>query len=183
MSDQQVNRRFFLFAAASCVAASMTGCVHYQFGNRNLYRPDIHTVHVPIFKSESFRRDLGERLTESIIREIQDTTPYRIADAQMADSVLRGTIVRDDKFVQGTNPLDDPRILREDLQIQYEWIDQRGQLIRQPATLSLASVLRTDTLTAQGVLYPEAGQSMVTAQQEAIDAFAKQVVQNMQAPW
>ncbi len=183
MHEQQPNRRFFLFAAAGLAVANMTGCVHYQVGNRNLYRPDIHTVHVPIFKSESFRRDLGERLTERVIKEIQDTTPYRIADAETADSILRGTIVRDDKFVQGTNPLDDPRILREDLQIQYEWIDQRGQLIRQPASLSLAPILRTDTVTARGVLYPEAGQSMVTAQQEAIDAFAKQVVQNMQAPW
>ncbi|RCS51896.1 hypothetical protein DTL42_10070 [Bremerella cremea] len=183
MPNQHTNRRNFLLAAAGMALANMTGCVHYQFGNRSLFRPDIHSVHVPIFKSESFRRDLGERLTEQIIREIEDTSPYRIADAESADSVLRGTIVRDDKFVQGTNPLDDPRILREDLQIQYEWYDQRGQLIRQPTTVSLSQILKTGTITARGILYPEVGQTIVTAQQEAIDAFAKQVVENMQAPW
>ena len=159
------------------------GCVHYQFGNRSLYRPDIRTVHVPIFESESFRRDLGERITEAVIEEIKTTTPYAIADEQTADTVLRGKLVRDNKLVQGTNPLDDPRILQVDFQIQYEWIDQRGELIRQPATLSLAPILESDLITTRGVLYPEPGQSMVTTQQEAIEAFAREVVQNMQAPW
>lgn len=182
MLEPRLTRRSFLLAA-SLAASSLVGCVHYQIGNRSLYRPDIRTVHVPIFQSESFRRDLGERITEAVIEEIKTTTPYQIADAQTADTVLRGTLVRDNKLVQGTNPLDDPRILQVDLQIQYEWIDQRGELIRQPATLSMAPILRSELITTRGVLYPEPGQSMVTTQQEAIDAFAKEVVQNMQAPW
>lgn len=92
-------------------------------------------------------------------------------------------MVVDDKFVQGVNGNDDPRILQESFQIQYEWIDQRGQLVRQPAALGTAPVLMNETITATGILYPEPGQSMVTAQQEAIDEFARQVVRHMQAPW
>lgn len=182
MPNTHVTRRSFLLAAGLAVSG-MIGCAHYQIGNRTLYRPDIRTVHVPIFDSQSFRRGLGERITERIIKRIEDTTPYTIADAQTADSVLRGTLVTDNKLVQGTNPLDDPRILQVDFQIQYEWIDQRGELIRQPATLNMAPVLRSEMFTTHGVLYPEPGQSMVTAQDEAIDQFAKEVVQNMQAPW
>ena len=174
-----------LSALAVCllVLSGMLGCVHYQFGHRSLYQPDIHTVHVPIFTSRSFRRDLGERVTEAVVKEIEATTPYKVTSAASADSVLRGTLVDDHKLVQGQNQYDEPRILQQDLQITYEWIDQRGELIRQPATLSLAPVLRSDSISNNGVFYPEAGQSITTAQQEAIQNFAKQVVRTMQAPW
>ena len=37
------------------------GCATYQIGNRSLYPQDVHTVYVPIFDSDSFRRNLGER--------------------------------------------------------------------------------------------------------------------------
>ncbi|MFN3151900.1 LPS assembly lipoprotein LptE [Bremerella sp.] len=176
------NRSVFV-AAVVLIAAFSVGCVHYQIGNRSLYRPDIRTIHVPIFTSNSFRRDLGERITEAVIKEIEATTPYKITDAQSADSVLRGTLVTDTKLVQGQNTLDDPRILQESLQIQYEWIDQRGQLVRQPGALAFAPILMNETITATGILYPEPGQSMVTTQQDAINQFAKEVVRHMQTPW
>ena len=183
MHDLRKPTRLILLSAAFIALVSQIGCVHYQIGNRSLYRPDIRTVHVPIFRSGSFRPDLGERITEAVVKEIESTTPFKVVDAQSADSVLRGSLVVDDKFVQGVNGNDDPRILQESFQIQYEWIDQRGQLVRQPAALGTAPVLMNETITATGILYPEPGQSMVTAQQEAIDEFARQVVRHMQAPW
>ena len=176
------TRSLFL-AAIVVMTAGLVGCVHYQIGNRSLYRPDIRTVHVPIFTSLTYRRDLGERITEAVIKEIEATTPYKVTDAQSADSVLRGSLLNETKVVQGQNSLDDPRILQESFQIHYEWIDQRGQLVRQPGTLSLAPVLMSETLTANGILYPEPGQSMVTAQQDAINQFAREVVRHMQTPW
>ncbi|MEW4560958.1 LPS assembly lipoprotein LptE [Bremerella sp. JC770] len=175
--------RFSLLAALLLITVGQVGCVHYQIGNRSLYRPDIRTVHVPIFVSNTYRRELGERITEAVIKEIEATTPYKVTDAQSADSVLRGSLLNETKLVQGQNSLDDPRILQENFQIHYEWIDQRGQIVRQPGTLSLAPVLMSETLTATGVLFPEPGQSMVTAQQDAIDQFAQEVVRHMQTPW
>ncbi len=178
-----IPTRALVLAAMLMVTVVSVGCVHYQIGNRSLYRPDIRTVHVPIFTSLTYRRDLGERITEAVIKEIEATTPYKVTDAQSADSVLRGSLVTENKLVQGQNSLDDPRILQENLQIHYEWIDQRGQLIRQPGALAMAPVLMSETLTATGIFYPEPGQSMVTAQQDAIDQFARQLVRHMQAPW
>lgn len=175
--------RSLLLIAILLITAVPVGCVHYQIGSRSMYRPDIRTVHVPIFTSLTYRRDLGERITEAVIKEIEATTPYKVTDAQSADSVLRGSLVTENKLVQGQNTLDDPRILQENFQIHCEWIDQRGQLIRQPGALSLAPVLMTETITATGILYPEPGQSMVTAQQDAIDQFAREVVRKMQTPW
>jgi len=183
MRHPQTPTRSILLAGLLMVTASLVGCVHYQIGNRTLYRPDIRTVHVPIFTSNSFRRELGERITEAVIKEIEATTPYKTTDAQSADSVLRGTLVTENKLVQGQNTLDDPRILQEVLQFHCEWIDQRGQLVRQPGALALAPVLMSETVTANGVFYPEPGQSIVTAQQDAIDEFAREVVRRMQTPW
>ena len=47
------------------------GCAAYQIGNQSLYPLEIHTVAVPVFQSNSFRRNLGERLTEAVVKEIE----------------------------------------------------------------------------------------------------------------
>ena len=80
-------------AASVCVlqVALLSGCAGYQIGNRPLYRPDIRTVHVPVVQSESYRRYLGERLTEAIVKEIELRTPYKVVDEASADSVLSRT--------------------------------------------------------------------------------------------
>ena len=43
------------------LALAPAGCACYRFGAATLYPPDIHTVYVPVFESDSFRRGLGER--------------------------------------------------------------------------------------------------------------------------
>src|SRR5262245_15718707 len=73
--------------------ASLTGCAGYQIGRRSLYRPDVRTVHVPMIQSDSYRRYLGERLTEAIVKEIELRTPYKVVDAGSADSVLSVRLV------------------------------------------------------------------------------------------
>ena len=50
---------------------------------------DVRTVHVPVFQSESFRRNLDYLLTEAVQREIRTRTPYRLDDAETADTILK----------------------------------------------------------------------------------------------
>ena len=69
------------------------GCAGYQIGNQSLYPLEIHTVYVPMFQSNSFRRNLGERLTEAVVKEIEKRTPYKVVSDPNADSVLTGRIV------------------------------------------------------------------------------------------
>ncbi len=54
-----------------CLAPS-AGCAGYRVGMDSLYPTDIHTVYVPMFESDSFRPNLGERLTEKVIKQIDD---------------------------------------------------------------------------------------------------------------
>ena len=83
--------------AFSLLPLLFCGCAAYQIGNQSLYPLEIHTVSVPVFQSNSFRRNLGERLTEAVVKEIERRTPYKVVSDPGADSVLTGRIVTERK--------------------------------------------------------------------------------------
>ena len=161
--------------------SAFPGCAGYQIGQRALYRPDIRTVHVPIALSESFRRNLGERLTEAVVKEIELKTPYKVVDADSADSVLSLRLVSDSKRVLANNRFSEPRDIENDYFIQVSWVDRRGDLIITPNGIPAAPLLLN---IGQAVNFvPEGGQSLATAQQEAIQRLAQQVVGQMELAW
>ncbi|HEX5105261.1 MAG TPA: LPS assembly lipoprotein LptE [Pirellulaceae bacterium] len=169
--------------SAFCILHSaflLTGCAGYQIGQRSLYRPDIRTVHVPVVQSNSFRRYLGERLSEAIVKEIELKTPYKVVGPDAADSVLRVQLVSESKRVLTENRYDEPRDIETDFFIQLSWIDRRGDLIS-AADIPAQPLLLSISQSASFV--PEAGQSISTAQQEAIQRLAEQVVGQMEIAW
>src|SRR2546421_386051 len=64
------------------------GCAEYHLGVGSLYRPDIRTVGVEMFDSLSYRRYLGERLTEAVVKEIEHRTPYKEASQRLAREIV-----------------------------------------------------------------------------------------------
>ncbi len=170
-------RRMFawFFALAACWAVS--GCAGYQIGARSLYRPDIQTVYVPVFVSDAFRRNVGELLTEAVVKEIELKTPYKVVSSQNADSVLTGRITSIRKRVVGENINDDPRELELSWQVQINWTDRRGQTITQYQTPFSPLALEVGQ-TATFV--PEAGQSFATTELESIQRLARQIVGRME---
>lgn len=167
-----------------CLAATLPvlgGCAGYQAGNRSLYRPDVRTVHVPMVQSDSYRRYLGERLTEAIVKEIELRTPYKVVDADVADSVLQVRLVSDSKRVLAENRFDEPRDIETDFFIQVSWIDRRGDLILTPAGIPAIPLMLN--IGQQANFVPEGGQSLATAQQEAIQRLAQQIVGQMELAW
>lgn len=157
------------------------GCAGYQLGNKSLFRPEIRTVHVPVFESASFRRFLGERLTEAVIKEIELETPYKVISSPDADSVLVGRIVDDRRRVIGETVNDDPRILGTDMLVTVSWFDRRGEVLAEESSFALAPM--SFFTSASGDFIPEAGQSVTTAHQEAIQSLARQIVQQMETRW
>jgi hypothetical protein len=157
------------------------GCSGYQIGTDSLYSPGIRTVHVPIFRSSSFREDLAERLTEAVCKEIERKTPFKVVGTPNADSVLTGTLVNDEKVVDAVNRYDDPRVETFALEVQVEWRDKRGNHIRR-----MEPVLLHDTfanLNSSANLIPEFGHSTSTSSQKALVDASKQIVGMMEAPW
>ena len=161
--------------------AATAGCATYRFGHQSLYRPDVRTVFVPVFESDSLRPQLGERLTEAVIREIQTRTPYKVVATPDADSTLSGKISRETKRVMAKNKYNDSRGLETELTAQVRWVSRRGDVLMQSTSIPFAPLgLQA---VADSYFMPEAGQSLATAQQAAISRMAREIVGQMEAWW
>jgi len=161
------------------VLTAVAGCRGYIVGSA--YSPDIRTVYVPIFKSDSFRRGVEFQLTEAVQKEIQNRTPFRIAKSPEADTILTGKIIRIRKSVLGETGQDDPRQLQLQLAVEVTWEDRRsGRILsEQRIPITPGSV----QLFSQADFAPEIGQSLATAKQQAVDTMARQIVDMMETPW
>jgi hypothetical protein len=163
------------------IALFAAGCAGYQLGSRSLYRPDIRTVHVPVVESDSFRRYLGERLTESLVKQIELNTPYKVVGAAEADSILTCRIVSESKRVLSEDRFDQARDVETDFFVQVSWVDRRGDLIMSHNDVPVQPLLLNISQTANFV--PEGGQSLATAHKEAIDRLADQIRGQMELAW
>lgn len=150
------------------LAALTAGC---GYRTDTLFRHDIETVHVEIFESKEFRRDMEFRLTEAVKKRVATDTPYRVADRSKADTILRGELLEQRQamfapdFVTRT-----PRDMQLSLVLRMEWKDVRTGRVLADRPLLLESV---DYL-------PPAGETEPFAQAKAIDRLAAKIVAQMQ---
>ena len=156
------------------------GCFGYQMGGNGLYRPDVRTIHVPVFRSESFRREVGERLTEAVVKTIEQRTTYKVVGRPLADSVLVGRVVDNQKRVVAENTDDEPRNLEVGYVVELDWYDRQGRRLIQRGVIPLPGSI---TIGASSYLIPESGQSYATAEQETLDRLADQIVSQLEMPW
>jgi hypothetical protein len=146
----------------------------YRAGHCTLHTPNVRSVHVQMFENETFRRGLGPWLTEAVAKEVQLRTPYRIADAQTADSFLRATWVVDRKTVLIESANDDARDIGYTGKVEVTWTDRNGVPLAESRLIKI-----TDDVS----FVPEGGQSMTTAQMELVKQLAQQIVNQMETPW
>lgn len=158
-----------------------SGCAGYRFGTASLYPPDIRTVYVPMFESDSLRRGLSERLTEAVIKEVELKTPYKVVSDPNADSILTGRILNDVKRVIVEDRYDQQRENEITLVAEVSWVDRRGDMIGGRGNLPIPDSLAT--IIGTGTAVPEFGQSVATGQQQAINRMAEQIVSLMETPW
>lgn len=160
---------------------TLAGCVGYQVGAGSLYAPDVTTVYVPMIDSDSYRRDLGERLTEAVVKEIELKTPYKVVSTPDADSILSARLLTDTRRTLIENAFDDPRLSETELRAEVTWLNRRRLPIVPmqaiPVPGQLVEISQTSTLI------PESGESVATSQQQAIERLAQQIVSTMEAPW
>ena len=166
--------RFLLSISLFWLAANLTGCASYQIGNQCLFRPDVKTVHIPIFESDSFRQFLGERLTEAVIKEVESRSPYKVSSLQTADSILQGKLILDQKRVLIESRTDEGRDVQVNMIVQVGWNDRYGQPLMKSRQIQINQFAN---------FVPEGGQSLSTAQQEVIDKVARDIVSQMEIPW
>lgn len=171
-------RRFLL---AAWFAAALSGCTAYRFGAASLYHPGIRTIHVPVVRNETFRHDLGVRLTEALVREIEMRTPYKVTGDPWADSVLQIRVVSEGKLVLTETADDDPRALDAAILVEALWTDRQGESLMsnrlQPTGIPSVQFGQDSRFV------PEAGQSIGSATQAVIEELAQRIVSEMEVRW
>lgn len=166
--------------AAALALALLGGCSGWQVGAESLFPADIQTVAVPVFESDSLRRNLAEWLTEAVCKEIEARSTYKVTREAGADSVLIGRIVGEQKNTVVGAITGDPRQQQIDLRVQITWIDRRGNTLREQ---SMPIPKEMTDVMGSGITTAEVGQSTATAFQTAIVKVAQQIVGLMEKPW
>lgn len=184
--EGDVLRRLHLHATPLLLAVGLlaVGCAGYRAGAGSLYAPDVATVYVPMVESDSFRRDLGERLTEALIKEIELKTPYKVIASPNADSLLEVHLRGDRRAVQAEDQFDNPRVFANELVAEASWINRRRLPLAPTRTIGLPQGFGDAVGVSQSTpLIAEAGQSLASQQQLAIARLAEQIVGVMEEPW
>jgi hypothetical protein len=162
---------FLRFAIFMLPTFLLCGC---GYTTRSLYNSSIKTVAVPMWRNQTFRRQLEFRLTEAIDKNIEATTPYRLASRSTADSVLTGTIVSVQENVLNSNfQTNLPQQTQVSIAVDFTWRDLR--------TGKILEVRKNFSASASEV--PAIGTQLPDAEQIAIERLARRIVDSMQKPW
>jgi hypothetical protein len=134
-----------------------------------------------MFESNDYRRGMGERLTEEVVKMIELKTPFKVVNTPDADSILTGRLLTDTKNVLVKPPTDEQRLIQVNMIVEVNWVDRRGAQVQPmqtvPIPAAMAQVQQTNNLV------PEVGQSIAVQQQQSITRIAEQIVSMMEAPW
>ena len=135
---------------------------------------DIQTVHVEMFQSKEFRRELEFRLTEAVIKRIEMDTPYRIAPRGKADALLTGEILEVRNRTFGDDFAEDrPREIGSSMIVRFRMQDMRSgeTLVERPRFVYQTSYI------------PPVGETFDTAVTRLTDGLAEAIVEAMETDW
>jgi hypothetical protein len=162
----------FLFAGCGYSSNSTSGSSGYHWSS--LYRQDVQTVHIPIFKNVTFNRGMEFALSRAVIQKLETMTPYKIASADTADTILEGEIIA----VQTSFLSQDPRstLPQEKMMtvtLNYLWKDLRtGRVLAQRRSFE-----------QQVTYFPTLGESSFVGSQDAVERLALAIVHDLKADW
>lgn len=140
------------------------------------YDPSVRTVGVPIFANHTFARGTELTLTEAVVKQIQQQTPWRVVSPERADTVIEGVITDAELDVLSNDPatgLTEEQVYR--LTIRFSWRDNRTGETR----------VAREQFSATGVFAPArgAGERIEVGQRDAIDELARGIVAEMRSAW
>ena len=160
--------------AAVVLLAALCGLSGCGYKAGELFRTDVQTVHVQMFESREFRRDLEFMLTEAVKKRIATDTPYRLASKAQADTILRGEVLEERQAAFAPDfRTRQPRDKQVGLVVRVHWQDQRN-----------GRMLTERELLVQAVDYlPPVGETEKFAQQRGIDRLAARIVAQMYNDW
>jgi lipopolysaccharide assembly LptE-like protein len=166
-----VSGRMLLAVSLLWVVMLSGGC---GYSTERPFRDDIQTVHVEMFHTKDFRREMEFRLTEAVAKRLEMDTPYRIAGRADADSVISGEIISVQQKTLGNDfRTDRPRELALTVVARWNWKDLRsGEMLRE-----YPRMVYTTTYS------PPIGEDFDTGALRGLDGLAERVVASMEKSW
>lgn len=166
---------------AGCVLTTMLpcGCASdptQGYAWQSSYDETIRTVSVPIFTNNTYARGLELELTDAVIKEIQRSTPWRVAGPSEGQTELVGNI--SDSRLQRLSTNRDTGYSQEldvELTVDFTWKDRRtGKPL----------VARTN-FTAAETFIPSAPvrERIEVGQHAAVQRMARDIVNEMRSSW
>ena len=146
------------------------------YAAKSTFPDDVATVNVPIFKNDTFHRDLEFQLTDALVKEIETTTPYQVASSGAADTMMSGTI-RDVELDQLSKSrqtgLSEEVIVS--VTVDFEWTDLRTD----------EPLVQRRSFTGHGLFTPSnpSGEPIEIGRFAAVEQLARDIVSEMQAKW
>jgi hypothetical protein len=155
------------------VGTMLSGC---GYTIRAPFDKSVKTVFVPVFRTQSYRRDLNLNLCEMVQKEIMQRSPYKVVGRpEGADTILEGTINFADKNTVVENPFNLPRELNATVSVAVKWTHNpptEAEKSKPPTTVS-------ETVN----FIPEVGETALTAFYRVNQRLAAQIVDMMEQPW
>ena len=157
------------------VFAFMCWPIGCGYSTKNLYRTDVETVFVPIFESQSFRRQVEFEITGALARQIELKTPYKLAsNRSQADTILYGRVLNvSERVLTQQRQLDRPLENQVVLKINITWKDLRNSEL----------LIDNQTFQVSGDYAVLLGAGSGSAVRKGANDLAVRIVEKMEKPW
>ena len=163
--------RTLLLVTCGGSAMLLAGC---GYSTQRPFTQDVQSVHVEMFHTHDFRRDLEFRLTEAVVKRIEMDTNYRIATRREADTVLSGELVEVRQNTLGQDFRTDlPRETSAAYIISFRWKDLRSGKI----------LVERERFPYVATYIPPVGETFFDSAVRGLDGVAEQLVESMESPW
>ena len=165
------NTRRIVVMLLSVGAAVSSGC---GYSTRRPFSTDIQSIHVEMFQSKEFRRELEFRLTEAIVKRIEMDTPYRIAPRRIADALMTGEILSVDNRTFGDDfDTNLPREIGSTIVVRFRFQDMRtGEILAQRRRF----VYQTSYI-------PPVGETFDQGMTRGLEGLAEKMVESIESDW
>lgn len=165
-----------LLGLAAIGAAGCSGDPSRGYSFESTYDASVSTVGVPIFANDTFETGVELELTEALIKRVQRDTPWRVIDAERADTTLSGRVVdfglKTLSRRRGTGLVEEQLY---ELTVDFTWRDNRsGQTLVERRSFQASGAFVPDRLT---------GERIEVGRREAVGELARDIVAELRSGW
>ena len=170
--------------ALTILTMTLAGCGYSRTGSapaanswyqwRSLYREDVRTVSVPIFKNRTFYRGIEFSLSKALVNALEASTPYKVTPRERADTILEGEV--EDVRLRTVSNESRAAIPQEQLyvvRVNFTWKDLRtGRILCQ-----------RENFEQDASFFPTLGEGLYIGEQSNVERLAQGIVEELQSDW